>query len=75
MPAISTTAPCGPSSSRAYQDAIGETSTDDAPWFVVPADSNSRRNMAVGEILRATLERLDPQIPEPEAGLDGVKVV
>ena len=64
-----------PEFQAAYQDAISETSTEDAPWYVVPADSNSRRNVAVGEILRATLERLDPQIPEPEAGLDGVKVV
>ena len=64
-----------PEFQSAYEDAINETSTEDAPWYVVPADSNSRRNMAVGEILRATLERLDPQIPEPEAGLDGVKVV
>jgi PPK2 family polyphosphate:nucleotide phosphotransferase len=64
-----------PEFQSAYEDAINETSTADAPWYVVPADSNSRRNMAVGEILRATLEQLDPQIPEPEAGLDGVKVV
>ena len=60
---------------EAYQQAISETSTKDAPWYIVPADSNSTRNMAVGEILRTTLERLDPKIPEPEAGLDGVKVV
>jgi PPK2 family polyphosphate:nucleotide phosphotransferase len=64
-----------PQFQEAYQDAIRETSTKDAPWFVVPADSNSKRNMAVGEILRITLERLDPKIPEPEEGLDGVKVV
>ncbi len=64
-----------PQFQEAYQDAIRETSTKDAPWFVVPADSNSKRNMAVGEILRVTLERLDPKIPEPEEGLDGVKVV
>jgi PPK2 family polyphosphate:nucleotide phosphotransferase len=64
-----------PEFQSAYQDAINETSTKDAPWYVVPADSNSRRNMAVGEILRSTLERLDPKIPEPEQGLDGVKVV
>jgi PPK2 family polyphosphate:nucleotide phosphotransferase len=60
---------------RAYQDAIAKTSTAAAPWYVVPADSNSRRNMAVAEILRTTLERLDPKIPEPEAGLDNVKIV
>ncbi len=59
----------------AYEDAISRTSTKDCPWYVVPADSNSRRNLAVGKILLRTLEALDPQIPEPEAGLDGVKVV
>lgn len=60
---------------EAYQDAIRETSTDRAPWFVVPADSNSRRNLAVARILLDALEAIDPQIPEPESGLDGVKVV
>lgn len=59
----------------AYTEAIAETSTKDCPWYVVPADSNSRRNMAVGEILLRTLERLDPKIPDPEEGLEGVKVV
>ena len=59
----------------AYAEAIAETSTKDCPWYVVPADSNSRRNMAVGEILRRTLERLDPAFPDPEEGLEGVKVV
>jgi PPK2 family polyphosphate:nucleotide phosphotransferase len=60
---------------RAYEVALSETSTKECPWYVVPADSNSRRNMAVGEILRATLEALDPRIPDPEEGLEGVKVV
>jgi PPK2 family polyphosphate:nucleotide phosphotransferase len=60
---------------RAYHDAITETSTDDAPWFVVPADSNSRRNAAVARILLATLQRLDPKIPDPETGLENVKIV
>ena len=59
----------------AYEDAIRETSTDLAPWFVVPADSNSRRNLAVARILLDALETIDPRIPEPEAGLDAVKVV
>ena len=59
----------------AYEDAIAETSTKDCPWYVVPADSNSRRNLAVAKILLRTLEMIDPKIPEPEAGLDGVKVV
>ena len=35
----------------AYEDAIRETSTDCAPWYVVPADHNWARNLAVSEIL------------------------
>ena len=47
----------------AYEDAIRETSTDHAPWYVVPADHNWVRNLAVAELLVAELERLDPQLP------------
>jgi PPK2 family polyphosphate:nucleotide phosphotransferase len=58
----------------AYEEAIAKTSTDWAPWYVVPADHNWSRNLAVAEILRATLERLDPHFPEPDPGLDGVVI-
>jgi PPK2 family polyphosphate:nucleotide phosphotransferase len=64
-----------PQYQRAYQDALRETSTKAAPWYVIPADSNSRRNLAVAQILLQTLEQLDPQIPPPEPGLQGVTVV
>jgi PPK2 family polyphosphate:nucleotide phosphotransferase len=47
----------------AYEDAIRETSTDWAPWYVVPADHNWVRNLTVAELLVAELERLDPQLP------------
>jgi PPK2 family polyphosphate:nucleotide phosphotransferase len=60
---------------RAYQDTLRETSTKAAPWFVVPADSNSRRNLSVAKILLQLLERLDPKVPPAEAGLEGVTVV
>jgi PPK2 family polyphosphate:nucleotide phosphotransferase len=60
---------------EAYEDAIRETSTDWAPWHVVPADHNWVRNLAVSEILLAMLERLGPQLPPPEPGLDGIEVL
>jgi PPK2 family polyphosphate:nucleotide phosphotransferase len=53
----------------AYEDAIRETSTAWAPWYVVPADHNWVRNLAVAELLVAELERLDPKLPEPDSGL------
>jgi PPK2 family polyphosphate:nucleotide phosphotransferase len=60
---------------KAYEDVIRETSTDWAPWHVVPADHNWVRNLAVADLLADTLERLDPQLPPADPDLDGIKVV
>ncbi len=58
----------------AYDAAITETSTAWAPWHVVPADRNWVKAYAAAAIVCDALERLDPQLPEPESGLDGLKV-
>jgi PPK2 family polyphosphate:nucleotide phosphotransferase len=59
---------------EAYEDAIRETSTDWAPWYVVPADHNWVRNLAVAELLVAALDRLDPELPEPDPGVDAADI-
>jgi PPK2 family polyphosphate:nucleotide phosphotransferase len=59
---------------NAYTDALTKTSTDTAPWYVVPADRKWVRNLVVARILRDHLERIDPQYPEPEEDLDGLVV-
>jgi len=64
-----------PEYQRAYEDAMAETSTASAPWYVVPADRNWVRNLAVAKILLHTLQRLDPKVPPPEPGLERVTVV
>lgn len=64
-----------PKFQKAYEDALHETSTADAPWYVVPADSNTGRNLAVARILLGVLERLDPQLPPPEPGVEHLKVI
>jgi polyphosphate kinase 2 (PPK2 family) len=58
----------------AWDEALTETSTDWAPWYVVPADRNWLKALAVGELVVDALERLDPQLPEPEEGLDGLRI-
>jgi PPK2 family polyphosphate:nucleotide phosphotransferase len=63
-----------PAYREAYTDALTETSTSDAPWYVVPGDRKWVRNLAVAKILRKALEQLDPQYPKPEADLTGLKV-
>jgi PPK2 family polyphosphate:nucleotide phosphotransferase len=59
---------------QCYEEAITATSTDWAPWYVVPADHKSVRDVAVAELLVDVFERLDPEIPDPEPGLEGVIV-
>jgi PPK2 family polyphosphate:nucleotide phosphotransferase len=49
----------------AYTDALRETDTDVAPWYVVPADRKWYRNWAVAALLAETLDQLAPQYPAP----------
>jgi len=59
---------------QAYEDALTETSTAEAPWYVVPGDHKWARDVAVGRILVAKLREMDPQFPPPMSGLDGIRV-
>jgi polyphosphate kinase 2 (PPK2 family) len=58
----------------AYEEAIVRTSTDAAPWYVVPADRNWVRNLAVAKILLHHLEKLHPKLPTAEEGIEGLVV-
>ena len=58
----------------AYEEAIARTSTEDAPWYVVPADHKWYRNWAVSRIVIETLEDMDPRYPAPAEDLDGVTI-
>lgn len=58
----------------AYGDALRLCSTDHAPWFVVPANHKWYRNVVIANILVETLNRLNPQFPAPEEGLDDVVI-
>ena len=59
---------------QAYEEAISRTSTDAAPWYVVPADRNWVRNLAVAKILLHHLEKLNPKLPPADDGIEGLVV-
>jgi PPK2 family polyphosphate:nucleotide phosphotransferase len=59
---------------QAWEEVIGETSTDWAPWHIVPADRNWVKSTAVAHLLVEVLETLDPAFPEPEADLEGMVI-
>jgi PPK2 family polyphosphate:nucleotide phosphotransferase len=48
---------------RAYEAAISATSTDNAPWFVVPADHKWFTRLAIAEVIIETLESMDLHFP------------
>ena len=58
----------------AYEDALAKCNTTHAPWNVIPSDRKWYRNLVVSELLKDTLEAMDPQFPPSEPGLDGVVV-
>jgi PPK2 family polyphosphate:nucleotide phosphotransferase len=43
----------------AFEEAINETATDHAPWYVVPADDKKNMRLIVGRILINELQKLD----------------
>lgn len=49
----------------AFQDAVGETSTDFAPWYVVPANKKWYRDWAILKVLVDTLEGMKLAYPKP----------
>ena len=58
----------------AYRDALAATSTEYAPWYVIPADSKTHRNLMVAELLLRTFEALKLEYPPPKESLKGVEV-
>ncbi len=57
----------------AYESAIAATSTEYAPWYVIPADQKRFSRLAIAEIVLSTMRELDPQFPAPEADLKKAK--
>jgi PPK2 family polyphosphate:nucleotide phosphotransferase len=48
---------------KAYEQMISATSTDYAPWYIVPADRKWFTRLTIARIVRETLEQLNPQFP------------
>jgi PPK2 family polyphosphate:nucleotide phosphotransferase len=48
---------------RVYDDMLSHTSTEWAPWYVVPADRKWFARLATAAVLAQTLVELDPQYP------------
>jgi len=59
---------------QAYEDMLNLTSSKWAPWYVIPADREWYRNLAVASIIIETLRGFDMQYPAPAESLDGIVI-
>jgi PPK2 family polyphosphate:nucleotide phosphotransferase len=55
---------------QAYEDALRGTSTEWAPWYMVPSDHKWFRNLVVAQTVADVLEEMAPKWPEPEEDLE-----
>ena len=49
---------------KAYEDCLNATSTEHAPWFVVPADDKENARLIVSQILMDTFDELKMAYPK-----------
>ena len=54
----------------AYETAVQRCSTDHAPWYVIPADSRTRRNAMIARLVRGALEDMDLSWPGSDYRLE-----
>ena len=56
---------------HAYAETLAETTTDEAPWYAIPADGKKNARLLISEVLIRTLEALPLKFPaateSPEA--------
>ena len=58
----------------AYEQAIAETSTKSAPWYVIPSDRKWYRNLVISQLLIDKLESLNMAYPEPAIGIENIVI-
>lgn len=51
---------------KAYEEVLSRTSTDDAPWYIVPSDKKWYRNLTVSALLVEAMEGLHMKFPRTD---------
>jgi len=58
---------------KAFEDVFARTSTKHAPWYIIPSNHKWFRNLAVSQIVAATMEDLGMKMPMPTVDLDVIR--
>ena len=58
---------------RAYEDALRETSTGHSPWYIIPSNNKWFRNLAISQIVVEKLVSLNLKLPKPQADISEIR--
>ncbi len=58
----------------AYEEMLSKTSTEAAPWYIVPANRKWYRDLVISQVIVDKLKELNMQYPQPEADLENIVI-
>ncbi len=58
---------------KAFEEVFERTSTKRAPWYIIPSNHKWFRNLAVSQIVAATMEDLGMKMPKPTVDLEAIR--
>jgi polyphosphate kinase 2 (PPK2 family) len=58
---------------EAYEEVFERCSSEQAPWYIIPADRKWHRNAAAAGIVLETLQQMNPQMPDVETDLEAMR--
>jgi PPK2 family polyphosphate:nucleotide phosphotransferase len=58
---------------KAFEDVLTRTSTEQAPWFIIPSNHKWFRDLAVSQIIVSQMEGMDMQLPKPTVNLAEIR--
>jgi PPK2 family polyphosphate:nucleotide phosphotransferase len=58
---------------KAFEDVLNRTSTDHAPWFIIPSNHKWFRDLAISQIIVRQMKNLDMQLPKPTVNLAEIR--
>jgi PPK2 family polyphosphate:nucleotide phosphotransferase len=60
---------------QAYEDALSNCSTNDAPWYIVPADHKWYRNWVISSTIVRAMKKMNLEFPSPSEDVETLKVI
>jgi PPK2 family polyphosphate:nucleotide phosphotransferase len=58
---------------KAFEDVLNKTSTEHAPWFIIPSNHKWFRDLAISQIIVQQMEDMDMQFPKATVNLAEIR--